>query len=214
MVEGRKRSPPSEDNVNTPPKKKEAKKKKKNQKNQKALYQKCVPDSFNSRSMVGFANTTKKRSVNRYNPPAHHKNPRLSFVVNRLQGSPPPPQFPVSKTEILRTEDWDPQQSSRDAIPLGEKQRNRPHKQQQQQQLYRRYGLLGTCMMHSSTLFPLCTTTNHHTCAIHSPQNTQHTWGPSITHSLKLKTHVVYELLERESVCVGVCTCFLLLTNL
>jgi len=123
-AEGRKRSPPSEDNVNTPPKKKEAKKK-----NQKALHQKCVPDSFNSRSMVGFANTTKKRSVNRYNPPAHHKDPRLSFVVNRLQGSPPPPQFPVSKTEILRTEDSDPQQSSRDAIPWGGKKRNRPHKQ-------------------------------------------------------------------------------------
>jgi hypothetical protein len=93
-------------------------KQKENKKSQKALYQKCVPDSFNSRSMVGFANTTKKRSVNRYNPPAHHKNPRLSFVVNRLQGSPPPPpQFPVSETEILRTEDSDPQQSSRDAIP-------------------------------------------------------------------------------------------------
>jgi hypothetical protein len=76
-------------------------------------------------------------------------------------------------------------------------------------------------MMHSSTLFPLCTTTNHHTCAIHSPQNTQHTWDPSITHSLKLKTHVVYKLhsstlheRERERECVGVCTCFLLLTNL
>ncbi len=157
------------------------------------MYQKCVPDLFNSRSMVGFANTTKKRSVNRYNTPAHHKNRRLSFVVNRLQGSPPPPQFPVSKTEILRTENWDPQQSSRDAIPWGEKKRNRPHKQQQQQ-LYRSYGLLGTCMMHSSTLFPLCTTTNRHTCAIYSPQNTQHTWSPSITHSLKLKTQVVYEL--------------------
>jgi hypothetical protein len=104
--------------VNTPTKKKEARKKKKErERNQKALYQKCVPDSFNSRSMAGFANTTKKRSVNLYNPPAHHKNPRLFFVVNRLQGSPPPPQFPVSKTEILRTEDSNPQQSSRDAIP-------------------------------------------------------------------------------------------------
>ncbi len=108
-------------------------KRRKQKKNQKALYQKCVPDSFNSRSMAGFANTTKKRSVNRYNPRAHHKNPRLSFVVNRLQGSPPPPQFPVSKTEILRTEDSNPQQSSRDAIPWGGKKRNRPHKQQQQQ---------------------------------------------------------------------------------
>jgi len=166
------------------------------------LYQKCVPDSFNSRSMAGFSNTTKKRSVNLYNPPAHHKNPRLSFVVNRLQGSPPPPQFPVSKTEILRTEDSNPQQSSRDAIPWGGKKRNRPHKQQQQQ-LYRRYGLLGTCMMHSSTLFPLCTKT---TTPVQSTHHKIHdTHGAHLSHTLSSLKHkssmnstVQHSMRERE----------------
>ncbi len=166
------------------------------------MYQKCVPDSFNSRSMAGFANTTKKRSVNRYNPRAHHKNPRLSFVVNRLQGWPPPPQFPVSKTEILRTEDSNPQQSSRDAIPWGGKKRNRPHKQQQQQ-LYRRYGLLGTCMMHSSTLFPLCTKT---TTPVQSTHHKIHdTHGAHLSHTLSSLKHkssmnstVQHSMRERE----------------